>query len=511
MSASGIGYSLTRLSVVTTATEGLLAAASVLSTAYVVRRLGTEQYGIIALVTVLAGQFSLLQLGAAPAAMRRLAACRARGDMNAYAATRHAAMGYGLATSLLAMAAAALTVRWAFGGGLHVSSATAALADAAVVPAIIVLGLQPLARAVGGILQGQERLVALVAVRLLQGLGSIGAMVLAVMLGGSAAVVLWTSAATGVVAVLLSVRAARVPDAPRVRWRDVWSALRALTALGLPFAAVAVLSGMLVDVEKLAIALTRSVEDFTYYTVPFGAILRLSTLASAFGVLLSPRLARLAEAGEVDGARALTRQATGVSLTALTIAVVPMLAVTRELLTVWVGRDFAARATLPTRILLVALLVNVAAYAASAALQARAHPRVVTRLYVLEVPLHLGVVVLLVSRWGIVGAACAWAARVVIDTLAHWWLARRTLEGPVAGAREVAMVAGAVLAAALYELIDATVAWPLRLLTAAIVAAALLAWLLSRTVFAAVRSADGVIPESRAALLSVRPGNDTAG
>jgi branched-subunit amino acid ABC-type transport system permease component len=73
------------------------------------------------------------------------------------------------------------------------------------------------------------------------------------------------------------------------------------------------------------------------------------------------------------------------------------------------------------------------------------------------------------------------------------------------------MVAGAVLAAALYELIDATVAWPLRLLTAAIVAAALLAWLLSRTVFAAVRSADGVIPESRAALLSVRPGNDTAG
>src|SRR5581483_7234374 len=106
--------------------------------------------------------FSLLQLGAAPAAMRRLAACRARGDMNAYAATRRAAMGYGLATSLLAMAAAALTVRWAFGGGLHVSSATAALADAAVVPAIIVLGLQPLARAVGGILQGQERLVALV-------------------------------------------------------------------------------------------------------------------------------------------------------------------------------------------------------------------------------------------------------------------------------------------------------------------------------------------------------------
>jgi O-antigen/teichoic acid export membrane protein len=472
--------SLTQLSVASTATEALLAGATVVSTAYLVRHLGTEEYGILALVALLAGQFSLLQLGAGQAAMRRVAECRARDDMPTYAATRYAVFGYGLGASLLAAAAASMTLRWAFAGGLHLSTGMAAIAASSTGPAILVLALQPVARAIAGVLQGQERFVALVALRFAQGLGSITATVIAVALGAHAPGVLWTSAVTSSAALVVSAGVAGLLDWPRVPFRHICTAARALVPLALPFAAVGLLSGLLVDVEKLAIALSRSVEDFTYYTVPFGVILRLSTLAAAFAVMLAPRLARLSEAGQIDAARELTRDATRLSVTALAVAVIPMLAVTRELLAVWLGGAFAERATLPARILFVALLVNVSAYAASAALQARARPATLIRLYLIELPLHLIVVFLLVSRWGILGAACAWTARVVIDTLAQWWLARRTLHGSVAGAAELHIVLTGAAVAVVYELVEDHVAWPLRLATSAIVVAGLLVWLLSR-------------------------------
>jgi hypothetical protein len=50
-----IPLSLAQLAVASTATEGLLAAATLASTAYLLRHLGTEQYGVLAVVAVQCG------------------------------------------------------------------------------------------------------------------------------------------------------------------------------------------------------------------------------------------------------------------------------------------------------------------------------------------------------------------------------------------------------------------------------------------------------------------------
>lgn len=428
--------------------DGTLAVASILTTPYLVHRLGTEPYGILAMLSVLAGQLGVLHLGVGPAATRRIAEARGQDGGDAHGAVLWATALLGLAAALLVGSAFLTVAPWAWTHRFHGSDAVTALALGAMAPSAIVVGAQPLLAAVAGGLAGEERFAALSVWRLGHGLGRQAAAVAVVFAGGGAREVLWAHA--GVDGVAIAVGFALWPGLRgSVSWPRLRHALAGLLSVGVPFAGAGLIASLLSDAEKLAVSMARSIEDFTYYTVPFNAVFRLTMFAGALSNVLFPRLASVAAAGDRAGARELVRRGTRLSVASMSLVLAPLIAIAPELLGLWLGPDFAQRSTRPVRILLVALLANTASFSYNAAIRARARPAVLSGLYAAELPLHLLTVFVLVRAGGITGAALAWGVRVLADLAGHRFLTSRAFEAPVGGLTAISAALGALAAFAL--------------------------------------------------------------
>jgi len=417
--------SLARTTIASAVADALLAVGSILAIPFLVGRLGAERYGIFALITVLAGQLVGLHLGIGWAATRRVAENRGHGLSGA--ATIRAVILLGLGAAVMVGGAFGALAAAAWTRGFHSSTEALEVAVAAVPSGIVIAGVQPLLQGLYGVLYGEERFGLVVATRLVHGLVRLAVAVVAVALGGGVIATLWSQAGVDVIAVATLAVMVRPASAAAPAEPPTAGEARALLAMGLPFALAGVFAALLADVEKLAVGWARSVEDFTYYSVPFNATLRLSVFAVALASVLAPRLSRVAAEEGPAVAAGIARRANRISAGGMAFVVAPLIAVAPELLRLWLGPAFATRSTLPARILLVALIPRTLASVAESVLRARARPVTFTVLYAAELPLHLAGVYLLVRAWGIAGAAAAWALRVAADAAAQRRLASRAL------------------------------------------------------------------------------------
>jgi O-antigen/teichoic acid export membrane protein len=100
----------------------------------------------------------------------------------------------------------------------------------------------------------------------------------------------------------------------------------------------------------------------------------------------------------------------------------------RPVLTLWVGPKFAAEGALPLQILLLAVPLNSLGFVPFNLLQGTGRPDLPAKLYLVETPLYGGLAWFLVSRFGLAGAALAWAIRVSVHflllTVCACWLTR---------------------------------------------------------------------------------------
>lgn len=95
------------------------------------------------------------------------------------------------------------------------------------------------------------------------------------------------------------------------------------------------------------------------------------------------------------------------------------------LLAAWMGAEFAAQGARAMQILLLGFAFNAAAQIPFAALHGLGLAKQTALLHLVELPLYLGLLLVLVRAYGIEGAAAAWAARGALDGLALSLLLRR--------------------------------------------------------------------------------------
>lgn len=414
--------------------DALLAVLAILVVRYLVGRLGAEPYGILGIVSVLAGQLGILHFGVGTAATRLVADSVGRG-------------GEGRLPRLI--------------GTAVVGAVFFGLASAGVVKRLQRLSGHSPPRAGRGALRGRasgphpslrRRLrrahgSRAVPVRgrsaRLPGCGPPARRGRCGNPRGGVAAIFWAQAVIDLAAVAVGSGRAWRDARPRIAGEPVRAqpvgaadgggrvsiakAAATVLAVGAPFALVSLLSGLLTDAEKLAVGLVRSVEDFTYYTVPYNAVVKFAVISGAVVRVLMPRLAALDASGAGSEALALTERADRILVTGMVGMLAPVVALTPELLGLWLGETFVARSTVATRVLLLGVAVNAAAFPSHAVVLARGRPAYLTLLYTAEVALHLVLVYLLVTGFGLVGAAAAWTLRVGLDALAQRLLAERTL------------------------------------------------------------------------------------
>ena len=181
-----------------------------------------------------------------------------------------------------------------------------------------------------------------------------------------------------------------------------------------------VVGPVLVNLEKLILANRNSLSAVTYYTVPYNLASKVGIVSGSFSSALFPAFSSLHGIGDAARVGRIVRRASQVVMLMVLPITIILLIYSDELLTVWMGSEFAHRSAATLQILALAMLVNVVAYSPMAAVQALGRPDLAAKFHMIELITHIPLTTVLVSLLGIEGAALAWLIRVMMDTALLW-------------------------------------------------------------------------------------------
>ena len=423
--------------------RGLPLLLALLLTPVLIGQLGTERWGLFTLALAMVGVFGVFDLGVGQALTRALAERIGAGRADEGAELAGAALVFLLGVSFAAAAALWLCVPALVERVLLVPPA---LRDQAVGGLRVLAAAAPLVvvnAALWGVLAAHRRFreanLVTIPVSIFYYLGPV--LVLLV----------WDS----LTVVMLALVACRFANTVSYLWlaRPLLPGLfRRLPRLApaLPLVRMGgwmTLSGIvtqaLVYADRFLIGALLSLAAVAYYATPLDLVLRAWILPVAVAQTMLPAIAA-SFATDPPEAAALLRRGALLIMALVLPACLLLVGGAREILWLWLGREFAENGAGVLRILGVGIFFSCAAFAPAALLDAVGRPDATALLSLAEAAVFLPLCAALLLAAGIEGAAAAWALRAAVDCGAKLALAAK-LYPPAADAarRAAAPLAGA--------------------------------------------------------------------
>ena len=220
-----------------------------------------------------------------------------------------------------------------------------------------------------------------------------------------------------------------LPDLRRARVRA--STLRRLASYGWPMALAELASAALATGERFFLAANVSTTAVAYYAVAMTVASALEVLPQQVYAPLMPALARLHAEHRDDEHRALYAKSLAGLFLVLAPAAIIVAFVAKPFLTLWAGPLYGAHGTGLLLIGVVGVSASALASVPNAYVLAAGKTKALAVLRATELPFYLGAAWVLTSRWGALGAAFVWSARLVVDSVAESVIARRSGGLPV--------------------------------------------------------------------------------
>lgn len=442
--------------------------------------MGKERFGLLAIIWMGVGYFSLFDLGLGRALTKMVSERLGREETDELGPIIWTA--FSLLAALGALGAALLLIfsQPLVAGLLNVP---AELRDEGIAAfRVLAVGLPLVIVTAGlvGLLEAHQRFGTITAIRVplgvltfagplvtLQFTPSIAWATAVLLAGRTIALVSFYSAAARVRVELRS---------PRILQR---AHIRPLLSFGGWLTVSNIVGPLMTYLDRFFIGALLSLSAVAYYVTPYEVLSRLQILPQAIMGVLFPAMAA---AHASDPTRLIQLYATSSKVAYW--AMVPVTAgaflLAPEALLLWLGEDFRDAATPVVRWLAAGWTINVLARPASTVLQSTGRPDLVAKAHLTELIPYLSLLAWLTEAYGITGAAVAWTLRVVADTIILNAIAARVLPvlRPLIARSYAALLAtGAVLGGAwLLEPL------PLRLLVLLVVttAAILGLWFIAR-------------------------------
>jgi O-antigen/teichoic acid export membrane protein len=425
--------------------QAWLALLSLLTTPILYRRLGGEQYGLFAIVSLLISQLTVLEFGFGHATTRFIAAAAGRKDSEAQ---RRVVATSGVVFIAAGAAGAAALL---FGSGFLIESyfrLPHTLRDTGrqvlmLTAALFFVGM--LTNLLAAAFRGLQRFGTLNSVRGFMGAAQTLGAVAVVADGGLVnEVVLWTLlvaiSGTTALALLLARAAPGLVGWPRLHRATFWE----MAGFGGPLMLAGILNQLYLSGGSLALARFVALSALPFYAIPLGLFQRLQSVASAVATALLPMIAGLVDGGE---ATRLLSELPARGMRVLLVLALPVLVggglVARPFLTAWIDAGFASNATWPMQCALCAFVLVMLSvpWTEMERGSGRAWPLVA---YVaILAALNLGATLLLAPAEGVRGAA---TALLIAQSGGTAFLLARS--GQASGA--LAMLVGPGLVGALY-------------------------------------------------------------
>ena len=397
--------------------QGVTLLASLITTPVVIRCLGAEAYGVLALVSVVMAYVAFSDLGMATASTRFAAEKYAHGDEEGEAAV--------VWTSLLVLSAPVLLMATGLVLGartlvVHVLSIPGHLQEDCVL-AFRLVAVALVARSIAGVLNTPQLVrLRLKVYNIISTGGSAGQMFLipiVLLLGGGLVSVVAVMAAASLFTAGLhafySNRYLLRLTAPKIQRELVKPLLRfGASVLFILFAGT-----LLFHIEKPILARLGSVRELAYYAVAFTVARVLALVPGALNQSLLPAMSRLqATPNPAPLEEFFHRAIRGIVLWSLPAALL-IWVLAHPFLKVWAGEEFARGSLLPLRILLVGAIFDGISYVPRALLEALGKPELVARCQMIELVPYVVAACYSIHFFGATGAATIWSLRAIAEGL----------------------------------------------------------------------------------------------
>jgi O-antigen/teichoic acid export membrane protein len=410
-----------------TAGQFAVLASAFIATPLLVRMLGAERYGVLALVSLLVGYFLFTDLGMGAASTRFGAEALGQQDRRKEVAVVWTSLLVACIPALLGAATLIASGRFAVVNLLHLSPAVQDEAIAALRWAAAVFFL----RTLSGILNTPQLAHMRLGTYTLINSGSLVAQTLlvpiVVKLGWGVPGAVKVMAAVNVVALLAHILV-DLRILPELR-KPVFDAtlLRPMFLYGGGVVANAIAELLFAHFDKLTVSHYVSVKDFAYYSIAAAVAGLIVPIPLAMFQALLPAFSRMHAAGDSMGLELLLQRATKAVLLLAMPLLVLIVVGTHPFLNVWAGSEFALHGSRTAYILAAGQVVAIFGYAPGAVLYAKARTGSMAALRWIELPIFMVAVVLVTQRFGALGAAACWSTRYLVDTIAMSTMALRTM------------------------------------------------------------------------------------
>ena len=187
---------------------------------------------------------------------------------------------------------------------------------------------------------------------------------------------------------------------------------------------------MLLFLGRFFIAAMISAEAVAYFVTPYEVVSRLLIIPAVLVSVLFPEIARL---GRNNNAR--VRQLYKISLLGLGLVMAILCGLVYGLsetgLALWIDEEFSLSSYRVAQILAVGVFINAFGHIAQVLLQGSGRPDITAKVHVAELVVYIPYLWYLISVFGIEGAAYAWSIRVMISTCILMYLANKCLSGAI--------------------------------------------------------------------------------
>ncbi|MDN0076848.1 flippase [Crenobacter sp. SG2303] len=183
-----------------------------------------------------------------------------------------------------------------------------------------------------------------------------------------------------------------------------------------------IISPIMVYLDRFILSHILGSQRVAFYTAPSEAIMRMLAIPSAVARALFPKLSYQRNAHQHR--RLYKNSLLGLLITCSAMAI-PVCIFANEILTLWMGKDYAGEPAMVFRILLIGFISNSLAQIPFAKIQAQGQSRTTAALHAIEIIPYLLLMVFLIGKYATLGAATAWSVRLTVDFIALSWLASR--------------------------------------------------------------------------------------
>jgi O-antigen/teichoic acid export membrane protein len=408
---------------------------AVFSIPILIRELGKDRFGVLALAWALIGYVSLFDLGLGRALTQLVAKKLGAGEDREVPTLVWTSLVLMLVLGLAGALAVVLLSPWLVHRALNVPVAL----QPETLRSFYLLGLSiPVVISTAGlrgILEAYQRFGMINALRIPMGVYSFASPLLVLPFSKS----LFPVVAVLVVGRLIACAAHLLlclRIVPELRSRISWQGAAAgpLLRFGGWMTVSNIVSPLMLTLDRFLIGALVSMAAVAYYATPFEVVTKLLIIPGSLVAVMFPAFST-SFAHDRNRTAILYGRCVKYVFLILFPAVVLIVGLARSGLTLWLGPDFAQHSFRVLQWLAVGVLINSLAHIPFALVQGAGRPDLTAKLHMIELPAYLLTLWWLIGARGVEGAAMAWTARMGVDALVLFWMTQRFFRGSVGGAR----------------------------------------------------------------------------